>query len=261
MQLGPDIAAVVTGGASGLGEATARALAAAGCRVGVLDLDAGRGALVADEIGGVFAPCDVTGAEDVARALAECAAAHGPARIAVACAGIAPARKTAGRDKASGAVKPHDAALFAKVVAVNLLGTFHLASQAAAAMLDLDPLGPDGERGVIVTTASVAAEDGQIGQIAYSASKGGVAAMTLPMARDLARDGIRVMSILPGIFATPMMAGLPEDVQASLARSVPFPSRLGDPGEYAALVRHIVENPMLNGTTIRLDGAIRMAPR
>ena len=261
MQLGSDIAAVVTGGASGLGEATARMLAGAGCRVAVLDLDEAHAEAVAAEIGGLAVRCDVSESDSVGEALSAARQAHGQERIAVACAGIAVGQKTAGRDRKTGDVRAHDAATFSKVLAVNLVGTFNLASQSAAGMIAADPLNADGERGVIVTTASVAAEDGQIGQLAYSASKGGVAAMTLPMARDLSREGIRVMTILPGIFRTPMMAAMPQEVQDSLAASIPFPSRLGTPGEYAALVRHIVENAMLNGGTIRLDGAIRMAPR
>jgi NAD(P)-dependent dehydrogenase (short-subunit alcohol dehydrogenase family) len=192
----------------------------------------------------------------VAAALAQAAAAHGAARIVVNCAGVAPAARTVDREG-----RAHDAALFARVVGVNLLGTFNVASQLAAAMAALEPLGEDGERGVIVNTASVAAMEGQIGQIAYAASKGGVAAMTLPMARDLAKSGIRVMTIAPGLFLTPMLEALPQEAQASLGAQVPFPARLGDPGEFAALVMQIVENPMLNGTLIRLDGAIRMGPR
>ncbi len=256
MQPAPDIAAVVTGAASGLGAATARALAARGLRVAVLDRDEAGGARTAAEIGGLFCAVDVTDSASVAAALARAAAVHGPARIAVNCAGIAPAARTLDREGTA-----HDPGLFARVIGVNLIGTFNVATQAAASMAALDPVTPDGERGVIVNTASVAAIEGQIGQIAYSASKGGVAAMTLPMARDLAKSGIRVMAIAPGLFMTPMLAGLPEEVQASLGAQVPFPARLGDPAEYAALVLQIVENPMLNGSLIRLDGAIRMAPR
>lgn len=256
MEIGAATPALVTGGASGLGAATARALAAAGAPVAVLDLDAGRGGALAGEIGGVFAETDVTDPASVAAALDRAAAAHGPARIVVACAGIAPAARTVDREG-----KPHDPGLFAKVMAVNVTGTMVVASAAAAAMAGLAPLGADGERGVIVTCASVAAFEGQIGQLAYAASKGAVAAMTLPMARDLARIGVRVVAIAPGLFATPMMAGFSEEVQASLGAQVPFPARLGQPAEFAALARAIVENPMLNGTVIRLDGAIRMGPR
>jgi NAD(P)-dependent dehydrogenase (short-subunit alcohol dehydrogenase family) len=231
-------------------------LAAKGVKVAILDRDAASGAQVAADVGGVFCATDVTDPASVAAALAQAAAAHGAARIVVNCAGVAPAARTVDREG-----RAHDAALFARVVGVNLLGTFNVASQAAAAMAALEPLGEDSERGVIVNTASVAAMEGQIGQIAYAASKGGVAAMTLPMARDLAKSGIRVMTIAPGLFLTPMLEALPQEAQASLGAQVPFPARLGDPGEFAALVMQIVENPMLNGTLIRLDGAIRMGPR
>ncbi len=259
MQFGADIAdiaAIVTGGASGLGEATARALAARGARVAVLDRDSARGAEVAAAIGGIFCETDVADAASVAAALGRAAAAHGPARIAVNCAGIAPAARTVDREG-----RGHDRDLFARVIGVNLIGTFNVASQSAAAMAALEPVTADGERGVIVNTASVAAIEGQIGQIAYAASKGGVAAMTLPMARDLAKSGIRVVAIAPGLFMTPMLSGLPQEAQDSLGAQVPFPARLGDPAEFAALVLQIVENAMLNGSLIRLDGAIRMAPR
>jgi NAD(P)-dependent dehydrogenase (short-subunit alcohol dehydrogenase family) len=256
MRAGPDVSAVVTGAASGLGAATARAIAARGVHVAVLDRDAERGTQVAAEIGGIFCPTDVADPASVATALDRAAAAHGPARIVVSCAGIGPAARTVDREG-----RAHDPQLFARTIGINLVGTFNVASQAAAAMAALEPLTADGERGEIVSTASVAAIEGQIGQIAYAASKGGVAAMTLPMARDLARTGIRVMAIAPGLFLTPMLEGLPQEAQASLGAQVPFPARLGDPGEFAALVLHIVENPMLNGTLIRLDGAIRMGPR
>jgi NAD(P)-dependent dehydrogenase (short-subunit alcohol dehydrogenase family) len=246
----------VTGGASGLGAATARALAARGARVAILDRDTRRGAEVATEIGGTFCEADVADAGSVADALGRAAALHGPARIAVSCAGIGPAARTVDREG-----RPHDPELFARAIGVNLIGTFNVASQAAAAMASLDPVTADGERGVIVNTASVAAIEGQIGQVAYAASKGGVAAMTLPMARDLAKSGVRVMAVAPGLFLTPMLEGLPAEAQASLGAQVPFPARLGDPAEFAAMVLHIIENAMLNGTLIRLDGAIRMAPR
>jgi NAD(P)-dependent dehydrogenase (short-subunit alcohol dehydrogenase family) len=247
---------VVSGGASGLGEATARALAAKGARVAILDVDVERGQGLAREIGAVFHETNVTVPGSVAAALAHAAEAHGAPRIAVCCAGIAPAARSVDRDG-----QPHDPGLFAKVVGVNLLGTFILASQAAAAMASLDPVTPDGERGVIVNTASVAAFEGQVGQAAYAASKGGVAALTLPMARDLARSGVRIAAIAPGLFLTPLLATLPQEARDSLGGQVPFPSRLGDPAEFAALALHIVANPMLNGCVIRLDGAIRMAPR
>jgi NAD(P)-dependent dehydrogenase (short-subunit alcohol dehydrogenase family) len=248
------MAAVVTGAGSGLGEATARALAAAGARVAVLDVNAGSAAAVAGEIGGIGLACDVSDADGAAAALAEAAAAHGPARILVNCAGIAVSRKVLTRDG------PHDLAEFARAITVNLVGTFNMIRLMAAAAATLDPL-PTGERGVIVNTASIAAFDGQIGQAAYAASKAGVAGMTLPIARELAANAIRVCTIAPGLFGTPMLRGLPEPVQKSLAASVPFPRRLGDPAEYAALVLHICQNVMLNGETIRLDGALRMAPR
>jgi len=246
--------AVVTGGASGLGEATARALAGAGMRVALFDLNAEAGEALAAELGGAFHAVDVTDAAAVGAAL-DAVGEGGTIRVAVNCAGIAPGAKTVSRGAA------HDPDLFAKTIAVNLIGTFNVASQAAARMVAAEPVGPDGERGVIVNTASVAAFEGQVGQVAYAASKGGVAGMTLPMARDLADKGVRVMAIAPGLFLTPMLKGLPQEVQDSLGQQVPFPSRLGDPSEYAALALHIVENPMMNGTVIRLDGAIRMAPR
>ncbi len=250
------VAAVVTGGASGLGEATARMLAGAGAKVALFDMNEALGASVADELGGVFAKVNVADAASVAAGFAAAKAAHGTARILVNCAGVAPAERTVTREG-----KPHDAAKFATVIGVNLIGTFHCCAEAAAGMSAEAPLNDDGERGVMINTASVAAFDGQIGQIAYAASKAGVAGITLPMARDLSRSGIRVMTIAPGLFLTPMLKGLPEEAQRSLGAQVPFPSRLGGPEEYAALARHIVENPMLNGEVIRLDGAIRMAPK
>ncbi|MCT8972308.1 SDR family NAD(P)-dependent oxidoreductase [Microbaculum marinisediminis] len=261
MELGKDIAAVVTGGASGLGEATARMLADAGCRVAVFDMNAERGEKVAGEIGGLFCSCDVTDPASVSEAFSKAREAHGQERITVNCAGIATGMKTASRKRDSGEIVAHDPGIFAKVITVNLIGTFNVASKSAAGMLEASPLGKDGERGLIVMTSSVAAQDGQIGQVAYAASKGGVLSLTLPMARDLSKDGIRVMTIMPGLFYTPMFDGLSEEVRQSLAASVPFPQRLGDPSEYSQLVRSIVENPMLNGFGIRLDGALRMAPR
>ncbi len=260
MKLGPDIAAVVTGGASGLGEGTARGLAAAGVRVALLDLNEERGRAVAEEIGGVFARCNVTDADSIAGALARARDAHGQERICVNCAGIVAGQKTVTRDRETGAVAPHDPDIFARVVDINLLGTFRTAALSAAGMAMLEPLEGSG-RGVIVMTASIAGEEGQIGQAAYAASKGGVLGATLPMARDLAREGIRVVSIMPGLFHTPMFDSLTDEVRDALAASVPFPQRLGDTSEYAALVRHICENDMLNGTGIRLDGALRLAPR
>ena len=248
-------AAIVTGGASGLGAATARGLAARGMKVAVFDLNSGAGQALAEEIGGLFVRVDVTDPASVAAGLDAVAAGPGVARVLVNCAGIAPAAKTVSRGAA------HDPGLFETVIGVNLIGSFTCASQAAARMVAAEPLGPDGARGVIVNTASVAAYDGQVGQVAYAASKGGIVGMTLPMARDLADKGVRVCAIAPGLFLTPMLEGLPQEVQESLGRQVPFPPRLGAPSEYAALVAHIVENPMLNGEVIRLDGAIRMAPR
>lgn len=256
MRPGPETPVVVTGGASGLGAATARAFALRGARVTILDLDAERGSAMAAEVQGLFRAVDVTDPVAMAEGLAHAEAAHGVARVVVACAGIAPAARSIDRDG-----RPHDPGLFARVIAVNLMGTFNLATQAAARMAAAPALNDDGERGLIVATASVAATDGQIGQIAYAASKGAVAAMMLPMARDLAKPGIRAVAIAPGLFLTPMLEGLPEEVRASLGAQVPFPTRLGKPEEYAALALQIAENPMLNGTVIRLDGAIRMGPR
>jgi NAD(P)-dependent dehydrogenase (short-subunit alcohol dehydrogenase family) len=247
-------AALVTGGASGLGLATAEMLAAGGARVALLDLDEGRLASAAGRLGGIGIACDVSDAASAERAVAAALEAHGAARILVNCAGIAPPARIVGRGG------PMPLADFARVIQVNLIGTFNLMRLAAAAMAALEP-DDGGERGVIVATASVAAFEGQIGQAAYAASKGGVAALTLPAARELARHGIRVVTIAPGIFETPMLRSLPDSVQESLAASVPFPKRLGRPEEYALLVRHILENPMLNGEVIRLDGAIRMAPQ
>ncbi len=261
MQLGKDIAAVITGGASGLGAATARALAGKGVKVGLLDVNESAGTALAKELGGTFAKCDVTSEADVDAALAAVRKAHGQERILVNCAGIAIGQRTARKGKEGAPPVPHDLASFARVISINLIGTFLMMSRSSAGMLTLDPMGPDGERGVMINTSSVAAEDGQIGQVAYAASKGGVKSMVLPVARDLAQSGIRVCAILPGLFHTPMFDGLPEDARNALAASVPFPSRLGSATEYAALATHICENVMLNGECIRLDGAIRLAPR
>ena len=260
MKLDDSISAVVTGGASGLGAATAAMLAAQGVKVAILDMNEEVGKAHAAAIGARFFPCDVTHSASIDAALDDAQNAHGIARIAVNCAGIAIGKRTVRRDKATGEISIHDLASFERVVAINLIGTFAVMSRAAAAMITLPPL-EGGERGVIVNTSSVAAEDGQIGQVAYSASKGGVAAMTLPVARDLAQDGIRVMAIMPGLFETPMFAGVPDEARRALEASVPFPSRLGRPAEYAMLVKQICENQMLNGACIRLDGAIRLAPR
>ncbi|MEW6694227.1 putative oxidoreductase [Tepidimonas thermarum] len=244
---------VVTGGASGLGEGTARMLAAHGGRVVIADVQDERGQAVARDIGGVYVRCDVSQEAD-AQAAIDQAVALGKLAGLVNCAGIAPAEKTVGKNG------PHSLALFNKVIQVNLVGTFNMIRLAAQAMSANEPE-PTGERGVIVSTASVAAFEGQIGQAAYSASKGGVVGMTLPIARDLAKLGIRNMTIAPGIFGTPMLFGMPQEVQDALAAMVPFPSRLGRPEDYAKLVKHIIENDMLNGEVIRLDGAIRMQPR
>ena len=260
MQLS-EMAVIVTGGASGLGEATARRLAGEGARVAIFDMNAERGKAVAAAIGGLYCLADVTEEASVDEALAKTRAAHGQERVLVNCAGITMGQKTAARNRKTGAIEAHPLAAFSQIVAVNLIGTFHMIAKCAAGMLALDPVTPDGGRGVIVNTASIAANDGQIGQVAYAASKGGVVSLTLPVARDLARDGIRCVTILPGLFATPMVEALPEDVRKALGESVPFPSRLGTPQEYASLVAHIIDNDMLNGETIRLDGALRMAPR
>ncbi|MCL3882793.1 SDR family NAD(P)-dependent oxidoreductase [Marivita sp. GX14005] len=255
MKIGSDTVALVTGGASGLGAATAEMLAGAGAHVVLLDRDRAAGEERANALRGTFIETDVSDAGAVRAALERIADERGALHIAVNCAGLAPAAKTVSKGAA------HDPALFAKTIGVNLIGTFNVASQAAAMMARNDPLDADGTRGVIVNTASVAAYEGQVGQIAYAASKAGVAGMTLPMARDLAQTGIRVCAIAPGLFRTPMLEALPQEVQDSLGAQVPFPSRLGAAPEFAQLVRHIVENPMLNGEVIRLDGAIRMAPR
>ena len=254
------VSAVVTGGASGLGEATARALAAKGAKVAVFDRDVERGEKVAAEIGGVFCEVDVTSDEKVGAAFDKARAAHGQERILVNCAGVANAVKTVGRDKASGELKRYPMHQFELAIAINLVGSFRCIAYSAYGMVGLAPMA-DGERGCIINTASVAAEDGQIGQAAYSASKGGVLAMALPIARDLMNDGVRVNTILPGIFKTPMMAMMPQQVQEALGAQVPFPKRMGTAEEYAKLACFIAETVYLNGESIRLDGAIRMAPR
>jgi len=247
--------AIVTGGASGLGAATATRLAKDGLKVTLFDLNEEAGQAHAAAIGGSFAMVDVSDPASVAKGVVAAEAAHGSPRVLVNCAGIAPAAKTVSRGA------PHPADSFIKTIQVNLIGSFLCASQVGARMVAAEPLGDDGARGVIVNTASVAAYDGQVGQLAYAASKAGVAGMTLPTSRDLADKGVRVCTIAPGLFLTPLLESLPEEVQTSLGRQVPFPSRLGDPAEYAAMVSHITQNPMLNGEVIRLDGAIRMAPR
>jgi len=249
--------AVVTGGGSGLGEATAQMLSAKGAKVAILDLGKSRGAAFAEELGGnaIFVEADVTNDDQLAAAIAQAAETFGAIHVTVNCAGIATAGKTLGKGS-----QPLDLGPFRKTIEVNLIGTFNVIRLVAAHMVRNGP-GDDGERGVIINTASVAAFDGQIGQAAYSASKGGVVGLTLPVARDLSRDGIRCCTIAPGIFETPMLMGLPEPARQALGASVPFPQRLGRPAEYAALACQIIENTMLNGETIRLDGAIRMAPK
>ena len=247
-------AAIVTGASSGLGAATARMLVQAGAKVAILDMDEKLGEANAAALGAIFLKTDVTDEASVDQALSFAQERNGKARVLVNCAGIAPPAKVIDRDGT-----PMALSKFASIINVNLVGTFNVASKFAAALSSLDPIGE--ERGVIVNTASVAAFEGQIGQAAYAASKGGVAAMTLPIARELARHAIRVMTIAPGLFLTPMLASLPAEAQASLGGQVPFPPRLGDPTEFAALVKAIVENPMLNGEVIRLDGAIRMSPK
>jgi NAD(P)-dependent dehydrogenase (short-subunit alcohol dehydrogenase family) len=255
MELG-DKVALITGGGSGLGEATARELASGGAKVALLDLPSSPGAKVAESLGrdALFVPADVASDEQAAAAVAATVKRFGAVHIAVNCAGIGRAMRTVAKDG------PHSLDLFRKVIDVNLVGTFNVARLVAVEMMKNQP-NADGERGVIINTASVAAFEGQIGQAAYSASKGGVVAMTLPIARDLASVGVRVCTIAPGIFDTPMLAGLPEPNRRALGEQTPFPKRLGSPREFAALARHIVENAMLNGETIRLDGALRMQPR
>ena len=247
-------AAVVTGGGSGLGAAPARMLAEAGAKVAVFDINQKAAAEVAIDINGIAVACDVTDSAAAEQAFAKAATDHGPARILINCAGVGPAKRIVGRDG------PMPLAEFERVIAVNLIGTFNALRLATAAMQSLPPL-QDGERGVIVCTASVAAYEGQIGQAAYAASKGGVVGLVLPAAREFAQFGIRVNAIAPGIFSTPMLHALPEAAQQSLAASVPFPKLLGQPPQFAALVRHMIENRYLNGEVVRLDGALRMAPR
>ncbi len=260
MKLDSGIAAVVTGGASGLGEATARALAAAGVRVALFDMNAERGEAVAAEIGGLFCMADVTSEAAIDAAFLKARAAHGQERILVNCAGTGRSVKTASRNRETGEIQHFPLDLFEQLLRINLVGTFRCIAKSAAGMLTLEPL-EDGERGVIVNTASAAAEDGQVGQAAYSASKAGIVGMTLPIARDLMNDGIRVNTILPGIFDTPLMARAPDKVKEALAASVPFPKRFGRSVEYASLALELIRNSYLNGEDIRLDGAIRMPPR
>ena len=261
MKLQSSLAAIVTGGASGLGEATARMLSGHGVRVALFDMNGEKGEAVARDIGGVFCPADVTDEASVEAALARARSAHGVERILVNCAGIVHGRRTVTKDRDTGQLRPHDLASFRKVVEVNLVGTFLMISRCAVAMAGEEPLTEDGERGVIVSTSSVAATDGQIGQAAYSASKGGVLGITLPIARDLMSFGIRVCAVQPGIFWTPMFDQIAPEYRAALSESVPFPKRLGTPAEYADLIRFICENGYVNGESIRLDGAVRLAPK
>jgi NAD(P)-dependent dehydrogenase (short-subunit alcohol dehydrogenase family) len=260
MKIDSSIAAVVTGGASGLGEASARALAAKGAKVAIFDLNSERGEAVAKDIGGTFCQVDVSDEASVDAGFAKARKAHGQERVLVCCAGIGTIGKTVRRDRDTGAISHLPVELFMKTIKVNLLGTFQCVAKAAAGMMTLDGL-EDGERGAMVCTSSVAAEDGQIGQVAYAASKAAVMGMTLPIARDFMQEGIRINSIQPGIFATPLLAGLPEKAQESLAAAVPFPKRLGKPEEYASLVMMMVETGYFNGASVRLDGAIRMPPK
>jgi NAD(P)-dependent dehydrogenase (short-subunit alcohol dehydrogenase family) len=260
MKLSSDISAVVTGGASGLGAATARRLARHGVKVALFDLNEAAGEALAKEIGGVFCKVDVTNEEMVDAGFAKARAAIGQERILINCAGTGNAIKTASRDKKTGEIKAFPTLNFDRIIQINLVGTFRCVAKSAAGMLTLPPL-EHGERGAMVMTASVAAQDGQIGQASYSASKAGIVGMTLPIARDLMGEGIRINTILPGIFETPLLAGLPDNVKDALSASVPFPKRLGQPDEYAALAEFMVSTGYMNGESVRIDGAIRMAPR
>ena len=259
MELNMSVTAVVTGGASGLGAATVRHLAGHGVRVAIFDLNTELGESLAKEVGGVFCAVNVTDDASVDAGFAKARASLGQERALVNCAGIGNAVKTASRDKETGEIVQFPLEAFDKVIQVNLVGTFRCIAKSAAGMLSLDPV--DGERGAIVNTASVAAQDGQIGQAAYSASKGGVLGMTLPIARDLSRELIRINTIMPGLFDTPLLQGLPDTVRQALGAQVPHPARLGDPKEYASLACEMIRNPYFNGESVRLDGAIRMAPR
>jgi NAD(P)-dependent dehydrogenase (short-subunit alcohol dehydrogenase family) len=260
MQLDSSISAVITGGASGLGRATAIRLAADGVKVAIFDLQEDLGEALAAEIGGVFCKVNVTSSAEVDAAFAKARASIGQERILVNCAGVGGSVKTVSRDRQTGAIKEYPLDNFERIIQINLIGTFRCITKSAAGMLTLDPL-PDGDRGAIVNTASVAAEDGQIGQVAYTASKAGIVGLTLTVARDLASEGIRVNTILPGIFDTPLLQRAPEAVKAALAASVPFPKRLGQPEEYAQLAHTMITCGYFNGEDVRLDGAIRMAPR
>jgi NAD(P)-dependent dehydrogenase (short-subunit alcohol dehydrogenase family) len=261
VKLDSSISAVVTGGASGLGAATVRALASHGVKIAIFDMNVDKGEALASSVGGVFCKVNVTSDADVEAGFAKARSAIGQERILLNCAGTGNAFKTAGRDKQTREIKHFPLDAFDKIIQINLVGTFRCIAKSAAGMMTLEPLDQNGERGVIINTASVAAVDGQMGQAAYSASKAGVVGMTLPIARDLMGEGIRVNTILPGIFDTPLMQGAPENVKAALAASVPFPKRLGIPDEFASLALEMCRNGYFNGEHVRLDGAIRMAPR
>jgi len=260
MQIDSSISAIVTGGASGLGEATVRALRSAGARVAIFDMNEKVGNATAEATGALYCNVNVTDESSVLAGFEKARAANGQERIMVCCAGTGVGAKTASRAKDTGEIKPHPLNQFERIIQINLIGTFRCVAHSAAGMLTLDPT-PTGERGAMVCTASIAAEDGQIGQAAYAASKGGVVGMTLPIARDLSSEGVRINTIMPGLFNTPLLAGLPDNVHAALSASVPYPKRLGNPAEYAALALEMIRNSYFNGECVRLDGALRMAPR
>ena len=261
MQLSSDITAIITGGASGLGEGTARSLAAKGVKIGIFDLNEDRGTAIAKELGGTFAKVNVSDPDSVDAGFGEIRAALGQERILINCAGVGLGMKTASRKRDTGEIIAHDVAQFQRIININLIGSFLCASKSAAGMMALEPTAPDGERGVIINTASVAAQDGQIGQLAYAASKGGILAMALPMARDLAREGIRANTILPGFFETPIYKQMKPEVKESLRAHVQFPNRFGTPAEYGQLAAFMCENPYINGEYIRTDAGARMPPR
>lgn len=261
MKLSSDISAVITGGASGLGEGTARRLAREGVKVGIFDLNAERGEMIAKELGGAFAKVDVSNAESVLAGFDKVRAVNGQERIMVNCAGIGMGMKTASRSRSDGSIRAHDFGVFQKVININLVGSFMCAAHSAAGMMALDALEPDGERGIIINTASVAAQDGQIGQVAYAASKGGILSMALPMARDLAREGIRCNTILPGFFETPIYEQMKPEVKTSLVAHLQFPARFGTPAEFAELAASMCEQVYLNGEYVRIDSGARMPPR
>ena len=260
MQIDSSISAIVTGGASGLGEATVRALRAAGAKVAIFDMNEKTGVATAGSTGALFCKVNVTDEASVLAGFAQARAANGQERVLICCAGTGVAVKTASRAKDTGEIRAHPVEQFERIIQINLIGTFRCVAHSAAGMLSLEPT-PSCDRGVIVCTASIAAQDGQVGQAAYSASKGGVLGMTLPIARDLSNEAIRVNTIMPGLFNTPLLAGAPEHVKASLSAGVPFPKRLGDPSEYAGLALEMIRNGYFNGESVRLDGSLRMAPR